>query len=169
MLTLIHDSTTRCTIDGAELTAVHSADVTFVKTLSQRSNGLAGTEAAQFSVNGTDIAALRLITGNAGKFANVYVTAGGKRTLAGVYRIDANGEIVLNNTTKGDYIVMVDEYSALTGDANNDGVLNALDASAILRHIVDIEDAENPLVADFNGDGIINALDASVILKMLID
>ena len=169
VLTLLYDSKTRWTIDGAELTAVHSADVTIAKTLSQRSNGLAGTEAAQFSVNGTDIAALRLITGNAGKFANVYVTANGKRTLAGVYRIDANGEIMLNITTKGDYIVMTDEYSALTGDVNNDGIVNALDASAVLRHIVDIEDAENPLVADFNGDGTINALDASAILKMLTD
>lgn len=169
MLTLIHDSTTRCTIDGAELTAVHSADVTFVKTLSKRSNGLAGTEAAQFSVNGTDIAALRLITGNAGKFANVYVTANGKRTLAGVYRIDANGEIVLNITTRGNYIVLTDEYSAMIGGVNNDGIVNALDASAVLRHIVGIEDAENPLVGDFNGDGTINALDASAVLKMLTD
>ncbi len=168
-LTLLYDSKTRWTIDGAELTNVHSADVTIAKTLSQRSNGLAGTEAAQFSVNGSDIAALRLITGNAGKFANVYVTANGKRTLAGVYRIDANGEIMLNITTKGDYIVMTDEYSALIGDVNNDGIVNALDASAVLRHIVGIEDAENPLMGDFNGDGTINALDASAILKMLTD
>ena len=168
-LTLLYDSKTRWTIDGAELTNVHSADVTIAKTLSQRSNELAGTEAAQLSVNGTDIAALKLITGNAGKFANVYVTANGKRTLAGVYRINANGEIVLNITTKGDYIVLTDEYSAMIVDVNNDGIVNALDASAVLRHIVGIEDAENPLVGNFNGDGTINALDASAVLKMLTD
>lgn len=168
MLTLLHDSTARWTIDGAALTTVHSADVTIVKTLSQRSNGLAGTETAQFSVNGTDIAALRLITGNAGKFANVYVTVDGKRTLAGVYRIDANGEIMLNNTTKGDYIVMADEYSALTGDVNNDGVLTALDASAILKDIAGIARCANAQAGDVNGDGSMNALDASAILARIV-
>ena len=76
---------------------------------------------------------------------------------------------MLNITTRGDYIVLTDEYSALIGGVNNDGIVNALDASAVLRHIVGIEDAENPLVGDFNGDGTINALDASAILKTLTD
>ena len=167
-LTLLHDSTAKWTIDGAKLTGAHSADLTLVRTLSQRPDGLAGTEAAQFSANGTDVAELTLTVGNAGSFANVYVTADGKCTLAGVYRIGANGEVTLNITVKGDYIVMAHEYSAMPGDANNDGVLNALDAAAILKEIVGIGKRENAQMVDFNGDGVINALDASAILRQML-
>lgn len=62
---------------------------------------------------------------------------------------------------------MVCDFSDIVGDANNDGVLNALDASAILKDIVKITDAENPLMMDFNGDGIVNAPDASAILRQI--
>ena len=51
---------------------------------------------------------------------------------------------------------------------NNDGVLNAIDASAILKDIVGAVAGANPLMADFNGDGVSNALDASAILKYIV-
>ena len=39
---------------------------------------------------------------------------------------------------------MVCAYSDLPGDMNNDGVLNALDASAVLKYIVGMGTAANP-------------------------
>lgn len=63
---------------------------------------------------------------------------------------------------------MVCEFSDLPGDANNDGALNALDASAILKDIVRIDKCKNLLMGDFNGDRAVNALDASVILRQIV-
>ena len=51
---------------------------------------------------------------------------------------------------------------------SNDGILNAVDASAILKDIVGLESGANPLMADFNGDGNVNAVDASSILKNIV-
>ena len=51
---------------------------------------------------------------------------------------------------------------------SNDGILNAVDASAILNGIVGLESGANPLMADFNGDGNVNAVDASSILKKIV-
>ena len=55
-----------------------------------------------------------------------------------------------------------------TLNANNDGVLNALDAAAILKEIVGIGKRENAQMVDFNSDGVINALDASAILRQML-
>lgn len=51
------------------------------------------------------------------------------------------------------------------GDVNGDGLVNALDASAILKASLDgtVIDVK---VGDVNADGLVNALDASAILKM---
>ena len=38
----------------------------------------------------------------------------------------------------GEYVVMVCAFSDLPGDADNDGVLNVLDASVILKRLVGI-------------------------------
>ena len=63
---------------------------------------------------------------------------------------------------------MVCEFSDMPGDINNDGVLNALDASALLKCVVGISQGANPLMGDFNKDGTVNAIDASDILKWII-
>lgn len=63
---------------------------------------------------------------------------------------------------------MVCEFSDMPGDINNDGVLNALDASAVLKCAVEISQGANPLMGDFNNDGTVNAIDASDILKWII-
>ena len=60
---------------------------------------------------------------------------------------------------------MLCEFSDIFSDMNNDGILNVMDVSAILKYVVGIEPGKNPLMADFNGDGKVNALDASAILK----
>ena len=75
---------------------------------------------------------------------------------------------VVRVTEKGDYIAMLCEFSDLQGDMSNDGILNAVDASAILKDIVGLESGANPLMADFNGDGNVNAVDASSILKKIV-
>ena len=50
-----------------------------------------------------------------------------------------DGSAVVSGVDKaGEYVVMVCAFSDLPGDANNDGVLNALDASVILKRLVGI-------------------------------
>ena len=158
------------TVNGAEITTVGAAELG-IYTGASSVQGARGSAALRFSVKNTGINALlnvKLNAKNAGMFANLYSIANGKAEFAGTAKIGKDGSVTLSGANvKGEYVIMVGEYSDLLGDADNDGALNALDASAILRHIVGIEDAENPLMADFNGDGIINALDASAILKML--
>jgi len=56
--------------------------------------------------------------------------------------------------------------SALAGDANGDGVVNALDITKIERIIVGL-DAETP-GADANGDGVVNALDITKIERIIV-
>lgn len=56
------------------------------------------------------------------------------------------------------------------GDANNDGKINATDATAVLKHVVGIDKLSgvNWANADANGDGKINATDATTILKQVV-
>ena len=164
------DAAKSWTVNGAEITTVGAAELG-IYTGASSVQGARGSATLRFSVKNTGINALlnvKLNAKNAGMFANLYSIANGKAEFAGTAKIGKDGSVTLSGANvKGEYVIMVGEYSDLLGDADNDGALNALDASAILRHIVGIEDAENPLMADFNGDGIINALDASAILKML--
>lgn len=57
--------------------------------------------------------------------------------------------------------------TVLLGDVNGDGVVNALDASAILKAVVNNTVIETA-VGDYNADGAVNALDASAILKFVV-
>ena len=59
------------------------------------------------------------------------------------------------------------EVKTLLGDVNGDGVVNALDAAAILKAVVN-NTAIDVAVGDFNADGAVNALDASAILKYVV-
>ncbi len=59
------------------------------------------------------------------------------------------------------------EKTVLLGDVNGDGVVNALDASAILKAVVNNTVIETA-VGDYNADGAVNALDASAILKFVV-
>ncbi|MCI5794545.1 MAG: GDSL-type esterase/lipase family protein [Ruminococcus sp.] len=58
----------------------------------------------------------------------------------------------------------------LMGDVNGDGIVNAVDASAILTYFAIMMTDQTPTmkfdksVADYNNDGIINSIDASAIL-----
>ena len=59
------------------------------------------------------------------------------------------------------------ETTALLGDVNGDGVVNALDAAAILKAVVDGTTIEAS-VGDYNADGAVNALDAAAILAAVV-
>lgn len=56
------------------------------------------------------------------------------------------------------------EVKTVVGDVNGDGVVNALDAAAILKAVA-AGTAIDVAVGDYNADGVVNALDAAAILK----
>lgn len=60
------------------------------------------------------------------------------------------------------------------GDVNNDGVIDTLDATAILSHIVNLEgfiltSSEDLAAADANNDGVIDTLDATYVLSHIVN
>ena len=57
----------------------------------------------------------------------------------------------------------------LSGDANNDGVVNVLDLIRIKRYIADKSVDINTENADVNGDGAVNAIDVYALLDRLCD
>lgn len=56
------------------------------------------------------------------------------------------------------------------GDVNLDGYVNAKDATAVLKHVVELEilTGKSLEMADVNGDGRVNAKDATAILKIVV-
>ena len=105
---------------------------------------------------------------NAGEFANVYKLVEGELVYVDTVIIGEDGLAEFTLTEKGDYVFMACKFSDLLGDVNNDGRVNALDAAAILRHVVRLEDAPNIEVGDFNYSDSINAMDAGDILKWIV-
>lgn len=72
-----------------------------------------------------------------GQFADLYKLTDGKLAFQGCVKISSDGIATVSGAyAKGEYVVMVCEFSDKLGDMNNDGVLNALDASAILKLII---------------------------------
>lgn len=168
----IVDSSRGWFVNGAEITAPAVADFTFIRTASQKHDGLRGIEGMQFRTNNTGVPTgleIAFKSEHAGKFANLYNSVDGKLVFVACAKLGADGKVLLPGVAeKGDYIAMLCEFSNLPGDMSNDGILNAVDASAILKDIVGLESGANPLMADFNGDGNVNAVDASSILKKIV-
>ena len=159
-------------IDGAKITTVCAADFTALPGIAEKTS-LRGVNGAAFKGGDTGVPAVLKLTFRkefAGQFANVYKLADNRLVFLQCVKITADGTALISGVdAAGEYAVMVCEYSDLIGDINNDGVLNALDASAILRHITGIFEGVDILFADFNNDGTVNALDASAILKAIIE
>ena len=159
-------------IDGAKITTVCAADFTALPGIAEKTS-LRGVNGAAFKGGDTGVPAVLKLTFRkefAGQFANVYKLADNRLVFLQCVKITADGTALISGmNAAGEYAVMVCEYSDLIGDINNDGVLNALDASAILRHITGIFEGVDILFADFNNDGTVNALDASAILKAIIE
>lgn len=170
--TFVVDSVKSWVIDGAQIKNAASTDLTLIPTRKLKTGGLAGTEGVQFTVSGADIPAGIAVCFKAdfaGRFANLYKSVDGKLVFRGCAKLDNTGKATVPGVDgKGDYAVMLSELSALPGDMNNDGILNALDASEILKYAVGISAGANLAAADINGDGTVNASDAAAVLRMAV-
>ncbi|MGN0701051.1 MAG: chitobiase/beta-hexosaminidase C-terminal domain-containing protein [Oscillospiraceae bacterium] len=171
-VTFLVNGTFSWVVDGAEISSPAKATLAVKKTDSINSDGLRGVIGTRFSASGTGIPA-RLVVSfralHAGKFANLYKSVDGKLAFAGCAKLGADGSVILpNSNDKGEYVVMICEFSDLKGDMNNDGVMSDTDVFAILKQVIAIAQGENPAVADVNGDGKVTAADAAEILKKII-
>lgn len=168
-VTFVVDRVKSWKTDGAKIENPVEADLAFNKAVSQSSSGLRGVEGMRFSINDTNIPtdlALAFNAENAGKFANLYKLVDGKPVFVTCAKLDKDGKVVLSGVfEKGEYVVMLCEFSDLPGDMDNDGILNAKDALAVLKDAVGLIKGKNPLAADINGDNVVNAKDALMILK----
>lgn len=99
------------------------------------------------------------------KFVNLYRSNNGVKTFVGAARIGADGSAAISVTGSGELIAMICAYSDIPGDADNNGTMNAMDASHLLRFAVGIDSLSNAEMSDVNGDGTVNALDAAAILR----
>ncbi len=171
-VTFIVDSTRSWYVDGAKIETHAAADLSILYIASLKADGLRGDVGAKFRIDGTNIPTelkLTFVKKNAGKFANLYKKNGDKLVFVDNAKISANGIVMMDAAFAGDYAVMLCEFSDRKGDVSNDGVTNALDASAILRDIVELEAGANPVMLDYNGDGMANAIDAAAILKDIVN
>lgn len=170
--TFVVDSVKSWVIDGSQIKNAASTDLTLIPTRKLKTGALAGTEGVQFTVSSADIPAGIAVCFKAdfaGRFANLYKSADGKLVFMGCAKLDSTGKATVPGVDgKGDYAVMLSELSALPGDMNNDGILNALDASEILKYAVGISAGANLAAADLNGDGTVNASDAAAVLRRAV-
>lgn len=160
------------TIDGSNITSdTLYADLTLLPETSSV-NGARGVAGYRFSTGGNNVDAMLNVQFKneyAGKFANLYLIKDGKAEFVSTAKISGDGSVTLPGASaKGEYVVMLCDYSDLYGDVNNDGVLNVLDVSAILKDIVGIAKCANAQMGDLNGDGTMNAVDASEILRKIV-
>ena len=165
------DSTKSWVIDGAEITAPANADLTALPGNADK-GALRGISGFDLKISGTNVPAdmkLSFKRDFAGQFANVYKLTDGKLVFLACAKIGEDGSAVISGIeASGEYIVMACEFSDLPGDANNDGVMNALDAAAILKAMINSANGGDLVMSDINGDGTVNALDAAAILKMIV-
>lgn len=170
--TFVVDSVKSWVIDGSQIKNAASTDLTLIPTQKLKTGGLAGTEGVQFTVSSADIPAGIAVCFKAdfaGRFANLYKSVDGKLVFMGCAKLDSTGKATVPGIDgKGGYAVMLSELSALPGDMNNDGILNALDASEILKYAVGISAGANLAAADLNGDGTVNASDAAAVLRRAV-
>ncbi len=167
----IADSIRSWIVSGERLNAAVSADLSSLPGNADKS-ALRGVLGTDLKVAGTGIPAdlkLSFRKEFAGQFANVFKLVDKKLVFHGCSMVGADGSAIITGAeAAGEYIVMVCEYSDVHGDADNNGILNALDAAALLKNIVGISESANPLICDYNGDGAVNALDAAAILKSVV-
>lgn len=166
------DSNKSWTVDGSMITSDYASADLYLFPGTSTEKGARGSAGYRFSTGGNDVGAVLNIQFKneyVGKFANLYFIKDSKAEFVGTSRVDENGYAAMPGASaKGEYVVMLCDYSDLLGDVTNDGVVNALDASAILKEIVEIALCENPEMGDFNISGAMTALDAAAILKHIV-
>ena len=167
----VYDSVKSWVVRGANVGTASAAEFAILPG-NANSSALRGVSGADLRIGGTNVPAeLKLYFRDvfAGQFANVYKLNGGVLEFQRCVKVGKDGSAIIPGAdAAGRYVVMVCGFSDLPGDMSNDGVLNAMDSSAVLRDIVGLESGANPLMADFNGDGNVNAMDASAILKRIV-
>ena len=130
--------------DGAYISAPCAADLTMDYSNDVNTDGLRGIVGTRFSIHNTNIPTdidFIFKEEHAGKFANLYkeVDDGTPKHLF-TTEISDSGKVKYEGIKDaGDYVVMINEFSDLPGDMDNDGILNAKDALAILKDSVGIE------------------------------
>lgn len=171
-VTFVVDSVRSWKTNGADITAPAAADLSFIEIKNLKTDSLRGISGYQFSMNDTNIPTdieISFKTEHAGKFANLYKNVSGKLTFVTCAKIGADGKVILPDIAeKGDYVVMLCEFSDRLGDMNNDGVMTAADGSDILKQVVGSDEGKNSKMADMNGDGKVTSADASGILKRIV-
>lgn len=167
----VYDSVKSWVVHGDKIGTVSAAELVSYPGNAD-SSALRGVFGVDLKVGGTKIPAelkLAFRKGFAGQFANVYKLNGGVLEFQRCVKVGADATAVIPGAdTAGEYVVMVCEFSDVPGDADNDGVLSALDASAVLKEAVGMAKSANAAVCDFNGDGEVNALDAAAVLKAVV-
>ena len=156
-------------MDGAEITAPAAANLRVLTLGTLDAAGLRGTAGYKFSLYGTNNPAALTVAFSkayAGRFANLYKMADGRLVFADNVRVDADGNASLTDIgDKGDYVIMLCEYSDRKGDVNNDGAVDIADALALLCDVFGLEEVKNTVMRDFNGDGKNDVSDARDLLK----
>ena len=167
----VYDSVKSWVVRGANVGTASVAEFAILPGNAD-SSALRGVFGADLRIGGTNVPAeLKLYFRDvfAGHFANVYKLNGGVLEFQRCVKVGKDGSAIIPGADAvGGYVVMVCVFSDIPGDMSNDGVLNAMDASAVLKDIVGLESGANPLMADFNGDGNVNAMDASAVLKRIV-
>ena len=159
------------TVDGSKLTDgdIHDYDFSIEVITATGTEILRGDVGVGFKIGDISDGATLNINfkkEHAQKFANLYKNVDGELVFVDNVKIDENGAAIgLKVSESGEYVVMLGEMSDRPGDIDNDGIMNAKDALAALKHSVGMEKGKNPVVGDMNGDGDINAKDALFILK----
>ena len=162
------DSTKSWTINGGNIAADGALDLNLLPGMSsvKGARGIAGYRFTVGDIGADADFTIQFKSEFAGKFANPYFIEIGKAKFVSTAKVAADGTVTLSGANKkGEYVIMLCDYSDLSGDADNDGKLLISDALAALRHSVKLENAANPEVLDFNGDGVFTLDDALAILK----
>lgn len=105
---------------------------------------------------------------NIPRFANLFLyNTNGELEFVSCNRVNENGKAELAISKRGKYVVLTDTETKMLGDLNNDMMISAKDATAVLKIVVGITKESN-MKGDTDGDGIITAKDATQILKYVV-
>lgn len=97
----------------------------------------------------------------------------------GSYPVKVDGITLKTNDSKGfagtDFSMNLNitsngSASTISGDVNNDGIVNVVDVVLLKKYLVnDIDDDFNKSVADINGDGVINVFDITSLINLALN
>lgn len=173
-------------IDGVNLTGSLNLSMSGVNTgiPAEAYKDIACAGSTQFNAPAGNLGFTAQITipvgkNNAGKNAALYRynEASKKLEFVTLTTIGNDGSVTAGITRGGKYFVAYGDNvkapeneagTTLIGDLNGDGIVNAKDASLILRSLVEGRAIAIEL-GDFNKDGTVNAFDASAILKSVVN